>query len=335
MRSLSVPFARAPRTLTVTVVSALVAVQGASARAAWAQPTPSPAQAATTPALDEARQRHASGRSLIEASPPDYNAALAEFRRAYELMEGHPRRYLELSNIGRCYQGLGQYDRAMEFYERYLREGGDQADDRAQVEASIRALRDILGTLVIETNVPEAEVWVDSRQVGTAPGRVHVPGGRHVVELRARGHAPSRQEVELASQQTVPMTFSLEVLGRAGLRPTFFWITAGVAAAAAATGGVFGVLALSARSDVDARLASTNDATRFSVSGDDAQHIRTLSLTADVLFASGAALAIGATVLAFLTDWHGASREGAPRPTARLVPSLAPSAAGVQLVGSF
>ena len=110
---------------------AALSLRPASARAQ----TSSDATAVAPDALAEARRRHAAGRSLLEANPPDYNAALAEFQRAYDLLEGHPRRYLELSNIGRCYQGLGQYDRAMEYYERYLREGGAQAEDRAQRHA--------------------------------------------------------------------------------------------------------------------------------------------------------------------------------------------------------
>jgi tetratricopeptide (TPR) repeat protein len=285
--------------------------------------------------LAEYRRRFAAGRALLEASPPDYNAALAEFQRAYDLLAGNPRRYLALSNIAHCYQALGQYDRAMEFYERYLREGGPEAEDRVQVEASIGALRDILGSLQIRVNVAAAEVWVDNRRVGSAPGEVRIPGGRHVVELRARGYAPSQQPVELASRQSVPLVFNLEALGSAGLRPTFFWITAGLAAAAVGTGAVFGGLALSARSDVDTRLQSANEMTRFSVSEDDARHIRTLSLTADVLYASGAALGIGATILLFLTDWNGGSREGAPRAAARRLPVVVPTSGGLQLVGTF
>lgn len=313
------------------VIAALtVAALSLSSSPARAQ-TPPDATAVAPDALAEARRRHAAGRSLLEANPPDHNAALAEFQRAYDLLEGHPRRYLELSNIGRCYQGLGQYDRAMEYYERYLREGGAQAEDRAQVEASIAALGDILGTLDVTVNVPQAEVWIDSRRVGTAPGRLRVPGGRHVVELRARGHFPARQEVELASRRSVALTFHMEA-PRGGVRPVFFWVTASLAVAAAGTGGVFGGLALAARGDVDTRLASTNADTRFSVGEEDARNIRNLALTADVLYASAVALGIGATVLLVLTDWRGAPRE---RATAWRGPVVAPFGAGLQLVGAF
>lgn len=301
---------------------------GFASTPASAQPQGAPPASAD---LEEARRRHDVGRALLEANPPDYNAALAEFMRAYELLAGHPRRYLELSNIGRCHQGLGQYDRAMEYYERYLREGEVRAEDRAQVEASIAALRDILGTLRIEVDVAGAEVWVDDRQVGAAPGRVRIPAGRHVVELRAPGHAPSRREVELASRQERALSFSLERLGRAGLRPVFFWVAAGLTVATAGVGAYWGARALAERGDVDARVASADEASRFSVTDVDRQRIGGLATTADAFFIGAAALGVGATVLAFLTDWGGARASGAPRASLLVVPQ----APGVQLAGTF
>lgn len=95
----------------------------------------------------EARQRHEQGRTYEALTPPNYRAALVVHQRAYELLAGHPLRYLELNNIASCYQHLGEYDSALDPYERFLREGGPGARDRARVEATIQVLLSTSGTL--------------------------------------------------------------------------------------------------------------------------------------------------------------------------------------------
>ena len=99
------------------------------------------------PALGDSRECVESRASLPCAQPAQastnatlYNAALAEFERAYQLLEGNPRRYLELKNIGDCHLGLGQTDAALDAYRRYLREGGASAENREDIEQRIRQL---------------------------------------------------------------------------------------------------------------------------------------------------------------------------------------------------
>ncbi|MBI5512287.1 MAG: PEGA domain-containing protein [Deltaproteobacteria bacterium] len=284
--------------------------------------------------LGPARQRHERAVALTQENPPNYNAALTEFEEAYRLLEGHPRRYVELRNIAECYQNLGQYDRALTAFQRYLQEGGPGAEDRPRYEAAIAALESTLGSFDIQVNLPSAEVWVDDRQVGVAPGRVRVPGGRHLVELRASGHSPSRQEAQVASRQTTPLAFTLEVLGRGGMAPVFFWSALGATAVTASVGAVFGVLALSARSDVNTRLASSDDATRFSVGPGDQQRITSLATTADILYASAGVLAVGTAVLYFITDFRG-GRAAPAQGSLRLRPLVGPGGLGVGLGGAF
>lgn len=300
---------------------------------------PVEAYAQTAPqggALDEARQRHEQGRAYEALNPPNYGAALVEYQRAYEIMAGHPLRYLELNNIASCYQNLGEYDLALDYYERFLREGGPDARDRPRVEATIQALLSTLGTLEIETNVASAEVWSENRRIGTAPGRVRVPGGRHLIELRASGHTSERREVSVASRQMVPLRVELEVI-RPGRRlsPAFFWTGVGLSLASAATGAVFGGLAISARSDVDQRLASSSPSVRFSVTAEDQQSIANRALLADVFFISAGALAIGTTVLGLLTDFRGHAEESTQAPSPRVAFIPLTSGGHLTLQGSF
>ncbi|HJL14901.1 MAG TPA: PEGA domain-containing protein [Sandaracinaceae bacterium LLY-WYZ-13_1] len=289
-----------------------------AAAPAMAQPAPIPA---------EARERQARGRALLDADDP--NGALAEFERVYELLEGHPRRHLVLSNIGRCYQLLGQYDRAMRYYERYLSEAGPDAPDRVRVRASIDALNDLLGTVEVRTNVAEAEVWVDDRQLGTAPGAVRVPAGRHTVELRARGHAPARREVQLAARQSVAIALELEPLGEAsGIDPAFFWSGLALTAATGAAGLTLGGFWLARHDENAGRIADGRAV------ADDVNAERDLALAADVLYGVTGGLAIATAILGFVTRWED-SGDGDEAPSVGVDAAVGPGHVALRLRGAL
>ena len=57
-------------------------------------------------------------------------------QRVYELLEGNENQYVVLYNLGRVYEELFQYDRAIEAYERYIAESPEDAADRADAQAS-------------------------------------------------------------------------------------------------------------------------------------------------------------------------------------------------------
>lgn len=283
-----------------------------------------------------ARQHHTVACEQEASQPPNFNGALTEYQRVYELYVGHPERYRALGNLGRCAQTLGQYDRALEYFHAFLMESPAESTARARVEGTIAALEATLGTVTLSANVRGATVLVDNRELGASLERVRVPVGRHVVELRASGHVPSRQEVQVGVGETVALRFTLESVGRRGVSPVFFWVSVGVAAAAVAGGATFGGMALSLRADIDQRSASGDERARYSVTTQDGERLRALSLTADVLFAGAALFGVGATVLAFVTDFRG-TRAEAPR-TARswlVVPMATASMRGASLVVGF
>ena len=312
-----------------------------TAQAAPAVPPPAePPPAAPSPQLVEARQHIAAGEAFLTAE--NYDAALVEFQRAYDLLEGNPIRFIVLFNIGQCHERMFRYDLALDFYRRYLSEGGDNAEDRATVEATIRALDGLLTTLVITSNVPNAEVWVDQRQVATLSAddhEVRIPGGVHTVELRLRGYVPEQQQVQVAARATTNVSFTLARLSDEykGIAPWLFWSSGAVAAATAVAGGVVGFLALSASSDLQARRDDVTNPDRFLITDADNQHVTSLALTADILFGSAVLFGATAFTLAFLTNWGGDS----PGPTittgpqVRLTPAFDRTAAGLSLSGRF
>jgi tetratricopeptide (TPR) repeat protein len=313
--------------LCCAVALATLASQGTEVRAqtAAAESTPSPAR------LEEARERQRRARDLFANG--SYNAALAEFDAVYGILEGHRQRHIVLLDAGQCHLRLGRFDLALRSYRRFLIEAPADANERTAVEADITRLEATLASLRVSTNVPNAEVWVDSRRVGTAPGEVLVPAGSHLVELRAPGHLPARREVQVAGRARVTLpAFQLEsVAPRRGLAPAIFWSTAGAAVALAVVGGAVGLSALSAHADVQALQADPQR--RFTVLQGDLDRVQERAVVADVFFGSAALVAVGAGLLYFLTDW-GSRRQG-PHGPLRTSISVTDRGATLSLAGSF
>lgn len=58
------------------------------------------------------------------------------------------------------------------------------------------------GVLVIQCELPDAEIWVDSkyfREVAEVKRGLRLPAGRHRLELRRAGHHSMYYELEVAS----------------------------------------------------------------------------------------------------------------------------------------
>ncbi len=283
----------------------------------------------------EAKQHVEQGERLFQAG--DYNAALAEFEKAYDLLEGHPNRVLVLYNVGMCHEKLFRYDLALKYYHRYLDETGKDAEDRAAVEATLRALESLLGSLQISTNI-KAEVWIDDRMMGTAPGKVFVPGGRHMMELRASGYESVKVEVQLTSRESQRLSYILdEIVEYEGISPFYFWTGTALTAAALGTGAVFGVQALSEDGKGRDRI---DDMGRFGNITEQEDEVKSLALKADILFGAAALLAVGTTVIFFITDW-GASEEtqsetdAQEKPRASVAPVVTEETLGLSLGGGF
>lgn len=286
--------------MTRALASLLVIATCAAAPARAQDQVPSSTEQATQtspPTPSAVDQRLAQGEVLFEAG--NYDAALAEFARAYDELEGDPERFLLLFNMGQCAERLFRYDEAIADYRRYLAEGGEAAEGAADVHASIRALEGLLGTIVITTNVPSASVWVDGREIGSAPGEIHIPGGPHTVELRAAGHASGAQPTTVAARERIEIRIVLaEVSSFEGMDPAVFGLTAGVAGATLVAALVTGSVALSMH---DRELARPADMRSLA----DQRTIADLALAADALWIAGGVLGIASIALAFLTDWDG------------------------------
>lgn len=190
-----------------------------------------------------------------------------------------------------------------------------------------------MATLHVELNVDQAELWVDGRDLGVAPASVRVPGGVHLVEVRARGYQPERRQVRLASGGDEMIELTLERLPEefSGIHPAWFWTSLGLTGAALVAGVVLGIDAFATHNEVRRRLDDEEE--QWGVTQSDLDRIEQLALAADVLFGVSLLFGVGSLVFGLLTDWD--RDEGAGE--ARLEFSLAAGGdgAGILLGGEF
>lgn len=309
--SRAVPSRRRVIVLAISVLPGVTVATKVSAQAGESDLHPPVDTSASPTNGEEQDDRLARARTIVAAADHlfvagHYAAALAEYTRAYEILEGHPRQYWVLHNLAACNERLFRYDMAIELYQQYLNRAPSTEDDRDEVSAIIKTLRSLLATLVVESGV-SGDVWLDDRRLGAAPGRWLVPTGRHTVEIRAQLYEAQRREIQLAPGEVQAVHFELQKLSAfAGPGRGYFWASAGLAGIAAITGAACGFAALNDRQQ-GLREAELHLDTRA-----EAGRTRQWATAADVGF--GTAILFGATaaVLYFVTDWSDAQPSDPP-----------------------
>lgn len=165
-----------------------------------------PSEVAREDAVEEAKRRFVHGVALYREG--DAAAARTEFRRAYELAPN----FRILYNLGQVSYALRDYAAALSFFERYLREGGDEVprERREEVRAEMQALEERVGFLDVRVDVTGAEIHVDDVVVARTPLSAPLPVnvGRHRVVVVA-GSANRTRIVEVPGRDTVVITIAM------------------------------------------------------------------------------------------------------------------------------
>jgi tetratricopeptide (TPR) repeat protein len=330
----------------------LLAITSSSAIVA-AEPAASPATPGAA-ATNEARERFQRGVALYREG--SFDAALAEFRRAYELAPN----YRILYNLAQVQVERHDSVAALGLFGQYLQQGGSEidAERRAQVERDMQSLRGRVADLTVESNVAGAQLTIDGVEAGTLPlaGPIQVNSGVRQITVAKPGYQSVSRSVTIAGAQPLRQTLTLQPLdGRpagavatgaaapanASKDPksaeqshglsTPFWISAvatGVFTGAAVT---FGVVSLSRNQKLDDEL------NRYPPSApaiDDARSsLKTSALLTDV-FTGAAVVGAAATVYFALTS-SGSSSEAAPKAAHKERLQLGASGSQVLLSGSF
>lgn len=288
------------------VGSLLFSAGGASVPGvAWAQ-----AKGSKT---DEAAVRYKQGIKLFEEQ--DFNAALLEFRKAYELAPNYKVTY----NIGQVYYQIQNYAKALHWFERYLSEGAKDVspERRGEVQKEIDELKRRVGRVEFQTAIRDVEVSIDDEPVGKTPfpEALVVSAGRRKISASKAGYAPFTQTIEVAGQETKKLPLQMLELNTAPAGPvastaapppvappkkeeskftTASWVGLGAAGALGLGAAITGILALSAASDAKSTLYAGKN--RADVD-DKNDRRKALALTSDVL--TGAAVLTAGITLAF------------------------------------
>jgi tetratricopeptide (TPR) repeat protein len=243
----------------------------------------------------------------------DFDAALVQFERAYELKPN----YKVLYNIGQTYFQLREYVEARDSMTRYVKEGGDQIDAErlAAVNKDLADLERRLAKVTITVNVAGATVLVDGKKVGVTPltEPVVVSEGQRAISVEAPHRGVLQRQIRLAGGDQQALTLTFEDAPRTVIVKTVsqdtkprlgagFWATAIGAVALGAGAGVTGYFAFQAQDD-NRRQKKEFGVTPSQLS-DSNKRATTLALTTDIL--SGAALVCAgvATVILVTSPSH-------------------------------
>jgi hypothetical protein len=165
-----------------------------------------PTQGAPTQTVKvEARARFDRGLSLFEDG--DNAGALAEFKRAYELIPNP----VVLFNIGLTYAAMNRPAEATDALQKLLKEPGSLSPDHlARAKQTLAEQEARVAEVTVTSSVP-ASIEIDNVQVAKTPltAPLRIAGGSHIVGAVAPGYTPQRKELTVAGGSKGSVAFEL------------------------------------------------------------------------------------------------------------------------------
>jgi tetratricopeptide (TPR) repeat protein len=278
---------------------------------------------AAQPAFAESRtDRETHARELFAAG--SYREALDIYTKLYAETT-HP---TYIRNIGRCYQNLGDADKAIASFREYLRQAGDLTPpQRAQIEAYIAEMTALKrGAQETRRSPPEGSASVGPGSTSAASPS-EGPAPRPAVETVATAPADNAHPPESAGQLQGERDPGARAPSRA---PAY--VVGAASVLAIGVGAVFGVRAISERHDSD-KNCPMGLCTQAGVSLND--QAKSSARVADIAIGGGL---VGAAIAAYLFfsvgSVDGKSDRGAAA-ALRLLPEIDRSQAGLALGGSW
>lgn len=321
---------------------------GAPAVAVLGLATPAAAQPGAAQRSEEAKQRYMKGVELHDEG--DYQSALIEFRRSYELVPN----FNVLFNVGQEYFNLADYANALKTFQQYMEEGGKRIppNRKEQVEGYIEKLKSRVATMNVKVNVQGAELRIDDQVIAAViPGNVLVSTGKRRIEVSKQGFRTQTKTEEFAGQETKEVSFELQpeaVISQGGdgskppiviigdqkvttsepgppIAPIVMWSLTGALGIGT---GVFGGLALANQSSLDELKREPGHTT--DELDDAASKARNMAIATDVFLGAtviAAGVSIYFTVDAALTPSKKKDDKAPPPPAAKV--SVGPGYVGV------
>jgi len=322
---------------------ALLALAQTTVTPSFAEPADTDA-AGASPAVDEARGHFQRGVEFYKDR--DFDAALVEFTRAYQLVPN----YRVLYNLAQVHLERRDYAMAMKFFREYLDTGQAEipTQRREQVERDLAALKPKVAEIRVNSAESGAEVLINGLVISKTPMTdfAFVNAGVLQLSVRKPGFNVEVRTVTAAGGEKHELEVSLKPEGSAapkaegGESPapsattrsgpgTAFWIALGSTAALAAGAGAFAVVTQKSNSRLDDQLDTYP--VNPSELDDARSDVKRNALITDILLG-------GAVVGAAATIYFAVSGPSAEKPhTARLGLRPLPVArgSGLSLVGEL
>lgn len=251
MRALLCPLlacVRRPRLLRLAAMAVLAGqAVGLTPRVALAVPPPLSAE--EDKARREALELFKQGRNAYKAG--DYDAARELFARAFAVYDKEPLIALALA---KAYDRAAQLEKALLYYEYFLRLAPVDAEFAADREATVKRIAEVKalllarpGTLKLRNLPPSAKVTVDDKPVDAdAAGEVKVEAGQYRIRVVMDNRVPfERPAVQVGPGETKEIEVVLAPWVDPSTLPrdhAYTWMLAAATGAAAVTTGVFGYL---------------------------------------------------------------------------------------------
>lgn len=310
-----------------------------------AQLSPSTASCDNT---EEAKSAYAKGTELFKGE--DYAQAAESFRLANRLNPNWKIFY----NIGQCEVLAKRYGLALDAFESYVAQGGDDIPDprRDEVLQEIDRLRKIVGMLDLQA--PDgAIVFIDDLERGTAPlpGPLKLAAGMdHHLEVRIGEEAILARTIRVSGGQTIAVVATREddspssekedevelsehpaAEPSSSLVKTLGWVAFGVGGAAAIGGAVTGGMALSINGDLE---KSCPDLQCDDDDWKEAGRMENLATATNVLLIAGGTIA-AAGITMLIIDAASNREDMEETSDTAVLPALGPGYAGLSLTGRF
>lgn len=311
-------------------------------------------QAPADEAKDKALKLHRQGVELFKSGK--YIEASDAFRQAQATRPTWKLYY----NIGQCEASAKRYGLALEAFESYLVEGGDEVPDdrREYVVSEIGRIQPLIGVLNVQAP-GGTEVLVDGALRATMPlaGPVRLAVGRHEVVLKKGDETLLAKTVNVAGGMTTTVEYVMietpatptpqpEPAAETPASPEpaeappvqsgsrlgmLGWVGIGVGAAAGLTGVITGSLALSRRNELEDNCpqpeACAPEHRDLKESADN------LALVTDILIPVGVAFAATGVVLLILN--RSGEKEQSDGVDVGIAPWAGPRTAGLTVEGRF
>ena len=168
----------------------LAAIGLVVATPAWAQPAPTPEE------VQQAQARWNEGKAYFDAG--NFEAARVAFKQAYTVFP----HAAFLQNLGEAELRTGRNVEAARHFTAFLRAGSSGSPSQRELaKKSLAKASERLGSIVVTTNVDDAEIRVDDEVVGRSPlGSLawYVEPGRHSITARKDGFLDGSERIDVA-----------------------------------------------------------------------------------------------------------------------------------------